>query len=77
MATPRKKPIKKVVTVKEDGYTALEMHAIKLNELYTAYRKAGFSLDNSLWLITERGAMPEWLQPTPSFDPLEDEDEED
>ena len=77
MATPRKKPAKKVVTVKEDEYTALEMHAIKLNELYKAYRKSGFTVENSLWLITEPGAMPDWLQPTPSYDPLEDEEEDD
>jgi hypothetical protein len=76
MATPRKKPVKKVVTVKEDEYTALEMHAIKLNELYKAYRKAGFPPDQCLWLITEAGAMPEWLQPAPSYDPLEDEEED-
>ena len=77
MATPRKKPTtKKVATVKEDEYTALEVHAITLNELYKAYRKAGFSTEHCLWLITEPGAMQEWLQPTPSYDPIEDEEEE-
>ena len=76
MATPRKKPVKKVATVRENDYTPLELHAIKLDELYKAFRKAGFSVTNSLWLITEPGALPEWMQPTPSFDPIEDEEED-
>jgi hypothetical protein len=77
MATPRKKPTsKKVVTVKEDEYTPLEMHAIKLNEMYKAFRKAGFPTDQCLWLITEPGALPDWFQPTPSYDPIEDDEEE-
>jgi hypothetical protein len=73
MATPRKKPAKRVVTVKEDDYTALEVHAIKLNELYKAFRKAGFNSEQCMWLITEPGALPEWLQPTPGYEEEDDE----
>lgn len=76
MATPRKKQTKKVVTVRDEDYTALEMHAIKLNEMYKAFRKAGFPVDQSLWLISEPGALPEWLQPIPSLEPYDDEEED-
>lgn len=76
MATPRKKPVRKVATVKEDEYTALEMHCIKLNEFYKALRKAGFPADIAMTLTTDPDAQPEWFFPKVDItDLLEDEED--
>ena len=73
---------KRVVTVKEDSYSALENYAIALNEYYKALRKAGFSVELALGILSDRNTYPGWLLPEP-VDPnkigsidYDDEDED-
>ena len=47
-----------------DTYSALEAHAIALNEFYKALRKAGFSVDLALAIIIEPSAYPDWIIPS-------------
>jgi hypothetical protein len=61
--------------------TALDMHAIALNEWYRSLRRAGFSVEISLGLMDNKNSMPDWLIPqtadtdiTPFYDDDEDED---
>ena len=76
MATPRKKPARKVATVKEDDYTELEMYCIRLNEYYKALRKAGFSGEWALALLGDKDTYPEWFFPKiDSADLLEDDED--
>lgn len=76
MATPRKKPVRKVATVKEDSYTELEMYCIRLNEFYKALRKAGFSGEWALAIMSDKDMHPDWF--FPKVDPIDLlEDEED
>jgi hypothetical protein len=78
MATPRKKPVKKVVTVKDEELTPLEIHAIQINELYKAFRKAGFPVDVCLTLISDPGTYPNWFfVDETGFEVVDDEDLED
>jgi hypothetical protein len=76
MATPRKKQTAKAV--KSDELTPLDIHAIQLNELYKSFRKAGFPVDICLFLITDKGAHPDWFYTlVPDLELLEDEEDED
>jgi hypothetical protein len=78
MATPRKKPVKKTVAVKNEELSPLDIHAIQLNELYKSFRKAGFPVDISLFLITDKGSHPDWFYTmVPDLELLEDEEDED
>jgi hypothetical protein len=77
MATPSKKPSKKVATVRNEDLTPLEIHAIQLHELYKAFRKAGFPIDIAIGLITEPTAHPSWFKLVPDIDILDEEEEED
>jgi hypothetical protein len=81
MATPRKKPASKnsaAKKVKNEELTPLDIHAIQLNELYKSFRKAGFPVDISLFLITDKGAQPDWFYTlVPDLELLEDEEDED
>jgi hypothetical protein len=69
---------KKVIDL--DTYTALDQWAITLNEMYKALRRAGFAVDLSLAIITDRDAYPDWIIPSlPNrIDniPYEDDDED-
>lgn len=81
MATPRKKPVRKVETVKEDSYSELEVYCIWLNEYYKALRAAGFDTDLALGLVIDKGSYPAWVKyRTPSVGEIvefiEDEDED-
>jgi hypothetical protein len=60
MATPRKRTAKPK-TVADDSYSALETYCIWLNEYYKALRKAGFTTDNSLWLVATKESFPDWV----------------
>jgi len=53
---------KKVIDL--DTYNALDQWAITLNEMYRALRKAGFAIDLSLAIITDRDAYPDWILPS-------------
>lgn len=70
---------KRVITVKDERYTPLEMYAISINEYYKALRKAGFSIELSLGILEIRAAYPDWLLPEiPNvIDPFEYDEDED
>jgi hypothetical protein len=52
---PRKQKI-------DNDYSKLDQHAILLHEYYKSLRRAGFTVDNALWLIATKDSYPEWLQ---------------
>ena len=81
MTTPRKKPVRKVATVKDDSYSELEMYCIWLHEYYNALLRAGFKSDLALTFTIDKGSYPEWVKyRTPSLGEIvefiEDEDED-
>jgi len=77
----RKSSRKRVAVVKENDYTPLELYCISLNEYYKALRKAGFSVELALGILSDKDAYPGWIIPEP-IDPnklgsteYEDDDE--
>lgn len=77
MATPRKRTTK-VKTVANDDYSKLDEYAIELHEFYKSLRKAGFTNDNALWLLSAKETYPKWmreLSPEDIRKHIEDEDE--
>jgi hypothetical protein len=76
----KKKPVKHVrKSVARTETTALDMHAIALNEYYRALRRAGFSVEVALGLMDNKNSMPEWLIPTTAdtdITPFQDDDED-
>ena len=64
-------------TVELDDFSPLEIHAMQINEYYKALRKAGFSVDNALYICSERNSLPDWMMPEPSEIPHHYEDDED
>jgi hypothetical protein len=58
MAARKKRVVK---TVANESYSKLDEHCIWLNEYYTALRRAGFSVDNCLWLLAAPESYPEWI----------------
>lgn len=79
MAT-RKRQSSKVRTVADENYSKLDQYAIELHEFYKSLRKAGFTSDNALWILSAKQAYPDWLQEKPTkrdiLQHLEDEDED-
>ena len=67
---------RKVRTVVNDDYSKLDQYAISLHEYYKSLRKAGFSIDNSLWLLASKESHPDWMQKI-TLDDLRDHIEED
>ena len=69
---------KKVIDL--DTYNQLDAWAISLHEMYGALRRAGFAVDVSLYLISEKDAYPDWILPSipDRVDriPYEDDDED-
>ena len=63
-----------------DTYSALDVWAISLQEMYRALRRAGFEVDLALAVIVEPSAYPGWILPTPvepeKFGDYEDEDDD-
>jgi hypothetical protein len=63
-----------------DTYSALDVWAISLQEMYRALRRAGFDVDLALAVIVEPSAYPGWILPTPvepdRLGDYEDEDED-
>ena len=75
MAARRKRVTK---TVADENYSKLDEHSIWLNEYYKSLRRAGFSVDNALWLISTKESYPDWINPLTQDDikkHLEEEDE--
>jgi hypothetical protein len=69
---------KKVIDL--NTYNQLDAWAISLHEMYRALRRAGFAVDVSLYLISEKDAYPDWILPSipDRVDriPYEDDDED-
>ena len=75
MATSRKRMVK---TVADEGYSKLDQYAIELHEFYKSLRRAGFTVDNALYILSAKQAYPEWMQNLSIEDirkHIEDEDE--
>lgn len=75
MAARKKRTTK---TVADENYSKLDEHSIWLNEYYKSLRRAGFSVDNALWLISTKDSYPDWINPLTQDDirkHLEEEDE--
>ena len=74
----KKKPARRRSVARKET-TALDMHAIALNEWYRSLRRAGFSVEIALGLMDNKNSMPEWLIPTTAdtdITPFQDDDED-
>jgi len=72
MATRKKKVV-------DDNYSKLDQYAIELHEFYKSLRKAGFTVDNALYILSAKQAYPDWMQSAPTLDDVRkhlDEDED-
>jgi hypothetical protein len=72
MATRKKKVV-------EEDYSKLDQYAIELHEFYKSLRKAGFTVDNALWILSAREMRPEWMVSAPTIEDIRkhlDEDED-
>jgi hypothetical protein len=65
-------------TVIDESYSKLDQYAIQMHEYYKSLRKAGFSVENALWIVAAKESHPEWMQ-EPTLDDIrqhmEDEEE--
>lgn len=78
MATPRKRTTK-VKTVADETYSKLDQYAIELHEFFKSLRRAGFTVDNALWILSAKEMRPEWMQnlsPEDIRKHIEDEEDE-
>ena len=75
----RKKFIKRIVRKSSEPLSKLDQHYIAMNEIYKAARKAGFSESCSLYFVSDRATMPDWVIGDggiiPSIDPTEEDDD--
>ena len=72
MATRKKKVV-------DEDYSKLDQYAIELHEFYKSLRKAGFTTDNALWILSATEMRPEWMVSAPTLDDIRkhlDEDED-
>ena len=72
MATRKKQVV-------DNDYSKLDGYAIELHEFYKSLRKAGFSVDNALYILSAKQAYPDWLQTIPTIEDVRkhiDEDED-
>lgn len=72
MATRKKKVV-------DDNYSKLDQYAIELHEFYKSLRKAGFTVDNALYILSAKQTYPDWMQSAPTLDDVRrhlDEDED-
>ena len=76
MATPRKRTTK-VKTVADESYSKLDQYAIELHEFFKSLRRAGFTVDNSLWILSAKEMRPEWMKNLSPEDIRKHIDEED
>ena len=53
---------RKVRTVLDDNYSRLDEYSISLHEYYKSLRRAGFSVENALWLLASKESHPDWMQ---------------
>ena len=69
---------RKVIDVTD--YSPMDQVCIGLNEYYKSLRRAGFSVDHALFLITAPATYPATILPTPNWLPEQPgyyEDDED
>ena len=62
----------------DNDYSKLDGYAIELHEFYKSLRRAGFTVDNALYILSAKQAYPEWMQNVSIEDikkHIEDEDE--
>lgn len=77
MATPRKRTTK-VKTVADENYSKLDQYSIELNEFFKSLRRAGFTVDNALWILSAKEMHPEWMKAVPTLEDVRKHmDEED
>jgi len=76
MATPRKRTTK-VKTVADESYSKLDQYAIELHEFFKSLRRAGFTVDNALWILSAKEMRPEWMKNLSPEDIRKHIDEED
>jgi hypothetical protein len=72
MATRKKKVV-------DEDYSKLDQYAIELHEFYKSLRKAGFTVENALWILSATEMRPEWMVSAPTLDDVRkhmDEDED-
>jgi hypothetical protein len=69
MAAPRKRTTK-VKTVADESYSKLDQYSIELNEFFKSLRKAGFTVDNALWILSAKEMHPEWMQTAPTLEDI-------
>ena len=72
MATRKKKVV-------DEDYSKLDQYAIELHEFYKSLRRAGFTVDNALWILSAKEMRPEWMASAPTLDDVRkhmDEDED-
>jgi hypothetical protein len=64
--------------VVDNDYSKLDEHCIWLHEYYKSLRGAGFSTENSLWLLASPDSYPSWAK-KPTLEDIRKyiEDEED
>ena len=77
MATSRKRTTR-VKKDADDDYSKLDEYAIELHEFFKSLRRAGFTVDNSLWLLSAKETYPKWmreLSPEDIRKHIEEEDE--
>ena len=63
----------------DEGYSKLDGYAIGLHEFYKSLRKAGFTVDNALYILSAKQTYPDWMQTPPTIDEVRkhiDEDED-
>ena len=63
----------------DNDYSKLDGYAIELHEFYKSLRRAGFSVDNALYILSAKQAYPDWLQTIPTIEDVRkhiDEDED-
>ena len=72
MATRKKQVV-------DEDYSKLDQYAIELHEFYKSLRKAGFTVDNALYILSAKQAYPDWMQTDITPDDIRkhlDEDED-
>jgi hypothetical protein len=49
-------------TVIDESYSKLDQYAIQMHEYYKSLRKAGFSVENALWMVAAKESHPDWMR---------------
>ena len=75
----RKEINKRIVRKSPEPLSKLDQQYIAMNEIYKAARKAGFSESCSLYFVSDRATMPDWVIGDggiiPSIDPTEEDED--